>query len=54
MRNKKAHDESFKAILLAVRKEMAKPTMAASARGEESESSPLREGPAYQSRMPTL
>ena len=33
MRKKKADEESFKATLLAVQKEMAKPPMSASARG---------------------
>jgi hypothetical protein len=39
MRRKKADEESAKATLLAVKKEMAKPRMAKSARVESKESS---------------
>jgi hypothetical protein len=40
--SKKKPDESFKAKLLAVKKEMAKPRMAASARGQKTNRATLQ------------
>jgi hypothetical protein len=52
MRTKKADEESFQAILVAVKKEMAKPLMATSARRAKTNRSPWEAGFSESARKP--